>query len=55
MAELLFIVGCLAEEGIPQDPRDSGITGMQASPCTPLGVIGKVLGVVDPPGAVVIP
>ena len=45
----------LAEEGIPQDASDTGVAGVEAPAHTTLGVVGEVLGVVDPPGTVVVP
>lgn len=45
----------LAEEGIPQDSGDRGIARVKALADTPLGVVGEVLCVVAPPGAVVVP
>lgn len=52
---LLFKVIGLAEEGIPQDPGDRGIARVKALADTPLGVVGEVLCVVAPPGAVIVP
>ena len=52
---LLFKMGRLAEEGIPQDPGDRRIARVKAPADSSLGVVGEVLGVVDPPGAVVVP
>jgi len=48
-------MGCLAQKGIPQDPGDPGVTCVKALADPPLGVVGEVLGVVAPPGAVVVP
>jgi len=45
----------LAQERIPQHSRDTGVAGMEASPDATLGVVGEVLGVVAPPGTVVVP
>ena len=50
-----FVVDCVAEEGIPQDASDAGVAGVEAPAHTTLGVVGKVLGVVDPPSAIIIP
>jgi hypothetical protein len=52
---LLFVVGCLAKEAIPKDASDAGVAGVEAPAHATLGVVGKVLGVVAPPGTVVIP
>ena len=52
---LLFEVIGLAEEGIPQDSGDRGIACVKALADTPLGVVGEVLCVVAPPGAVIVP
>ncbi len=54
-AHLLFKVIGLAEEGIPQDSGDRGIARVKALTDTPLGVVGEVLCVVAPPGAVIVP
>jgi len=48
-------MGCLAEEGIPKDARDARVAGVEAPTDSPLGVVRQVLGVVAPPGAVVVP
>ncbi len=52
---LLFKVGRLAEEGIPQDSGDRGIARVKALADTPLGVVGEVLCVVAPPSAIIVP
>ena len=52
---LLFVLSCLAQKAIPKDASDAGVAGVEAPAHTTLGVVGKVLGVVDPPGAIVIP
>ena len=54
-AHLLFKVIGLAEEGIPQDSGDRGIARVKALADTPLGVVGEVLCVVAPPGAIIVP
>jgi hypothetical protein len=48
-------MGRLAEEGIPENTCDRRIARMKAPTDTPLGVVRQVLGVVAPPGAVVVP
>jgi len=53
--DLVLVVGDLTEEAIPQDTSDAGVVGVEALPDTPLGVVGQVEGVVDPPGTVVVP
>ena len=45
----------LEEHAIAQEPRNSPVSRAQASPHPPLRVIRQVLGVVAPPGAVVVP
>ena len=52
---LLFVVGGLAQETVPQDAGDSRVAGVETSPHTTLCEVGQMLGVVAPPGAVVIP
>ena len=52
---LLFVVGRLAEKGIPKNPGDTGVARVEAPADTPLGEVRQVLGVVAPPGAVVVP
>jgi len=52
---LLLEVGGVAEQAVPQDPRDAEFVGVETLPDPALGVVGKVLGVVEPPGPVVVP
>jgi hypothetical protein len=48
-------MGRLAEEGIPKNTGDRRIARVKAPADTSLGEVRKVLGVVAPPGTVVIP
>jgi hypothetical protein len=50
---LLFKMGSLTEEAIPQDTCDARIRGVEALSDTALGVVGQVLGVVDPVNPVI--
>ena len=46
---------CLPQNAVPEDPGDAGVTGVEAPSHATLRVVGQVLGVVAPPGAVVVP
>ena len=48
-------MGRLAEQGIPKNAGDRRIARVEALPDTPLGEVRQVLGVMAPPGAVVVP
>ena len=52
---LLLKMGEIAQERIPQHAGYTRVAGMEATADPALGVVGQVLGVVDPPGAVIIP
>jgi len=55
MADLILVVGGFTEQGIPENSRNARVRGVQAPSNPVLGVVGKVLGVVDPPSPVIIP
>jgi len=52
---LVLKMGALAQETVPEDPGDPRITCVEASSHAPLGVVEEVLGIMAPPGAVVVP
>ena len=52
---LLLVVGGLTKKAVPQDACDTGVCGVEAPTNPTLGVVGQVLGVVDPPSAVIVP
>ena len=52
---LLFVVGRLTQNAVPEDPCYAGVARVKAPADTLLGEVRKVLGIVAPPGAVVIP
>ena len=52
---LVLVVGEIAQKTIPQDPRDARVCRMKTLPDPALGVVGKVLCVVDPPSPIIIP
>jgi len=52
---LVLPMSQVAQKTIPQDPRDARVCRMKTLPDPALGVVGQVLGVVDPVNPVIQP
>ena len=48
-------VGGFTKNAIPQDSCYTQLAGVQTAAYPPLGVVGQMLGIMAPPGAVVVP